>query len=118
MVGVPVEFNSTGGRVLVRHLRWQETPHRLGHFSDRVLDHRVYLHLTMTELVKVPIGFNPTLCRTLLTTRDRSLLMNSFNWSDTPEGAKHWCDIYSGLKGLSDSDISRIEGWIALSVFG
>jgi hypothetical protein len=72
----------------------------------------------MTELVKVPRGFNPTICRTLLTTRDRFLLMNSFTWSDTPEGTKHWSNIYSGLKDLSDSDISKIEGWIVLSVFG
>jgi 16S rRNA C967 or C1407 C5-methylase (RsmB/RsmF family) len=39
-------------------------------------------------------------------------LMLAFRWRDTLEGSRHWSDIFSNRKKLSNADIIQIQRWI------
>lgn len=40
---------------------------------------------------------------------DADSLMEAFVWDRTPQGSKHWVDIYCGNKKLTDSDREYLE---------
>ena len=46
---------------------------------------------------------------------DTSELMYAFRWTDTPQGAEYWRNIFIESKKPSKSDIIQIQRWIIIA---
>ena len=61
--------------------------------------------------IPVPGGFNVYPAKEVLK-GDISCLGQSFDFSGTPQGEQHWCDIYRGKTQLSLGDMICIQKWV------
>jgi len=66
------------------------------------------------RLNKLPNGFNIDESKEVIRGNVKSIDV-AFLWTDTPQGAEYWRNIFTESKKLSKSDIIQIQRWIIIT---